>query len=269
MTNDVYVGETFDEYLEHHGILGMKWGVRRTPEQLGHKLAKKRESFEKYSEKAKAAGEAGNAGKLNRYTKKAARINKQAVKLDKNLAKALKKQADNDNKTVRNGSVDDILAISHRLSEDQLNTAITRIKKKQELEGLRPDASAKLAKLAKIGEKAADIGKHAYDIANYYSQFKDVMRDMQTKDMKEREANIEKGRKKRVEEATRSGNIDIMKKAWGEANLNELQTMSAVLQNRREIERYKDPSYYNSANKGPSGGGGGDSGGQQQKKKKK
>ena len=28
--------------LYHHGILGQKWGVRRTPEQLGHKPAKKR-----------------------------------------------------------------------------------------------------------------------------------------------------------------------------------------------------------------------------------
>lgn len=28
---------TYKSYLEHHGIKGQKWGVRRTPEQLGHK----------------------------------------------------------------------------------------------------------------------------------------------------------------------------------------------------------------------------------------
>lgn len=27
--------------LQHHGIKGMKWGVRRTPEQLGHKNLRK------------------------------------------------------------------------------------------------------------------------------------------------------------------------------------------------------------------------------------
>lgn len=235
MTNDVYVGETFDEYLEHHGILGMKWGVRRTPEQLGHKLAKKRKSFEKYSEKAKAAGEAGNAKKLNRYTKKAARINKQAVKLDKQLAKALKKRADDDEKLVKTGSVDDVLSISHRLSEDQINRAIRRIQNQQKLEGLRPDPTKQVDKLINVGKKAAEIGQTAYNVAHNFSQFRDVMKDISEKDIKARKANIEEGRKNRVLQATRSGDIEQMKKVWGEANVNELRDMKSALDYRNQI----------------------------------
>ncbi len=235
MTNDVYVGETFDEYLEHHGILGMKWGVRRTPEQLGHKLTKKRKSFEKYSEKAKAAGEAGKAGKLNRYTKKAARINKQVVKLDKSLSKVLKKQADDDEKVVKTGSVDDVLSISHRLSEDQINRAIKRIQNQQKLEGLRPDPTKQVDKLINVGKKAAEIGQTAYNVAHNFSQFRDVMKDISEKDIKAREANIEKGRKNRVLQATRSGDIEQMKKVWGEANVNELQDMKSALDYRNQI----------------------------------
>jgi hypothetical protein len=235
MTNDVYVGETFDEYLEHHGILGMHWGVRRTPEQLGHKLAKKRESFEKYSEKAKAAGEAGNVKKLNRYTKKAARINKQAVKLDKNLSKVLKKQADNDEKLVKTGSVDDVLSISHRLSEDQINRAIRRIQNQQKLEGLRPDPTKQVDKLINVGKKAAEIGQTAYNVAHNFSQFRDVMKDISEKDIKARKANIEEGRKNRVLQATRSGDVEQMKKVWGEANVEELRDMKSALDYRNQI----------------------------------
>lgn len=45
--NDIYVGALFSEaYLEHHGILGMKWGVRRFQNKDGSltSVGKKRKS---------------------------------------------------------------------------------------------------------------------------------------------------------------------------------------------------------------------------------
>lgn len=33
---DIYNKPSPQEYLAHYGVKGMKWGVRRTPEQLGH-----------------------------------------------------------------------------------------------------------------------------------------------------------------------------------------------------------------------------------------
>ena len=270
MPNDVYVAESFDEYLAHHGILGMHWGIRRTPEQLGHRVSKARERVEKYSEKAKAAGEKGDVKKLTKYTKKAERTEKQTVKLHKSLEKALKKQAEDDERVVRKGSIDDIIKISDRLSEEQMKRATNRIRNINTLNDLRPDETKKIDKLVSIGGKVATGAQHAYDIIDNVNKFKGVMKDIQMSEIREAERLEEKERKSAITKATRSGKVEEMKKVWGKATIEELKDMSDTLKLRYEIENIDYDQLKKDINKSSqwearkrSGSGGGDN----QKKK--
>lgn len=100
----------YDDYLEHHGILGQKWGVRRFENKNGHLTAegKKRYDGDKVTEKekhafsAKAAGwkalsktQAMNAKVYDKLGNKSmANIQKTVSKQSNQLAEKAQKEAD-------------------------------------------------------------------------------------------------------------------------------------------------------------------------------
>lgn len=55
-----HLSDVYEDYLEHYGILGMKWGIRRTPEQLGHARPTREERKETRTLKRNAAAAVKN-----------------------------------------------------------------------------------------------------------------------------------------------------------------------------------------------------------------
>ena len=53
--------------LKHHGIIGQKWGIRRTPEQLGNLSKKDSKWITKKSDKITAQAEKKTSRELNKY----------------------------------------------------------------------------------------------------------------------------------------------------------------------------------------------------------
>ena len=53
--------------LKHHGILGQKWGIRRTPKQLGNLSKKDSQWVAKKSDKITAKVEKKTSRELNKY----------------------------------------------------------------------------------------------------------------------------------------------------------------------------------------------------------
>src|SRR5699024_3460738 len=79
-----------DDYLMHYGVMGMKWGVRRTPEQLGHRVSKAGSSLKK-KVRSVAGADARTKRKIAR-TRRKARVEVAKLNAERAVANAKAKQ---------------------------------------------------------------------------------------------------------------------------------------------------------------------------------
>lgn len=86
--------EYSDSYLEHYGVMGMRWGVRRgRADQALGKTVKQLGRWEKKSARAQSRVSAKKNKKAERLNRKAAKLNYKAMKKDKKVLKYKKKAA--------------------------------------------------------------------------------------------------------------------------------------------------------------------------------
>lgn len=133
-----------DPELMHYGVKGMKWGVRRTPAQLGHKdeLAKRYKRFKKDLEKnkLKRQAEKKKADAEKAVKRKAA----QESKLAKKKAAEAKKQAKADAEAEAKKKENIRLAVKGKKSMDELSDtelaeATRRLRAEKEYRALLQD----------------------------------------------------------------------------------------------------------------------------------
>jgi len=216
--------------LSHHGIKGMKWGVRRTPAQLGHKTSSKK--------KRKTSPNA-----IERVKKALAR-HKQASEAKKSKAKVEEEQNQQKSKEeiLKRGSAAEVLSLKGKISNAELQAAVNRLNLERQLSDMNSrDLNAGKDKLSTTMDKVDKLNQNAKKGIDAYNTVAKVVNSLTDNDLpvidgvNKKEQKAEKAKKKKeeaerkeIEKITKSGNLEEIKK-----NINRLDKSDIEYLNKR------------------------------------
>lgn len=155
--------------LKHYGVIGMKWGIRRTPAQLGHKPTTAMKKV---------------AGKIVRKEAGSAVKKKAGAAVDK--AKSVGKKADSEKtpeerkqEVLKTRSAKALYENADLFSDDELRSAYNRLQLEKNIASLAPkevskgqEYADKMVKVGKTFNEVADTGIKVYNnVAKIYNTF--------------------------------------------------------------------------------------------------
>lgn len=174
---------SYSEYLEHHGVKGQRWGIRRTPEQLGYKKSSRQQSDSRFSKflKRKISSKDLTANRKNKAAKKLEKLDKKDKKKKEVDEKKAAKKAQKD--IIRREKIlsDPTLLYKHRkeFSKEEIDKAMKSIKMEQELRQLSMNQLSTGQTYLETAVKYAETGIKAYNkAANIYNAFNKSGSDM-------------------------------------------------------------------------------------------
>lgn len=194
MDNPLYNPTVSSDYIYHYGIKGMKWGIRRTAEQLGHKIKSK------FSRKKKASDEGGSEGSSSKIkgsvTVKGTKQNSGTTKTSDGSSVEERKQ-----KVLDSRSAKELYNNADLFTTQELQQAYNRLVLEKNIKNLSPKEVSKGQKmLDKYVNTAENISKFLNSTNKVLSQVN------RFKNLVEGKGDAKKNNKKDDSDSTKSSN---------------------------------------------------------------
>jgi hypothetical protein len=225
--------------LTHHGVVGMKWGIRRTPAQLGHKTTSSKKKKLTFSERRAAK-------KKLKAKQKAAEVARKA-KQTKEEYEAEKKKA------IESGTAADVLKFKGKLTNQELNAAVNRLNMESQLSQLNSKTvKTGLDKVESAANQIDRIRGAAEKGISAWNTFAKIHNSLSPNDLptldgnyKDRaEAKAEKAAKKAEEKKAKamkklieSGTPEEIAKNFGKMSVNDLKAANERFNNEDKIKK--------------------------------